>query len=83
MDEQLAHKGLGTKGYSEWGDIRLETWHWWGSAGSILGPVLLNILINDLGLEGILSKFSDNAKLRGDVESQEDRESPQRDLDKF
>ncbi|RMC07091.1 hypothetical protein DUI87_16547 [Hirundo rustica rustica] len=80
MGEQLVHR-MGTKGCSEWGDIRLVTCHYWGSSVSILGPVFFNIFINDLdtGLEG---KFSDDMKLGRAVGSLEGREALQRDPDK-
>ena len=53
--------------------------------GSVLAPVMFLVYINDMtkGVNSYMSLFADDAKLLRKIESKEDREHLQKDLDKI
>ena len=66
--------------YSEWEKVTSGV-----PQGSILGPLLFTIFINDFeeGVNNEVLKFADDSKLWGRVETDEERTGLQKDLDRL
>ena len=71
--QRVVVNGLMSKGRSKRSGI---------AQGSVLGPALLNTFVSNMvsGTEGTLSKFADNTKLCGAVDTLEGRDAIHRDL---
>ena len=81
LDKELA-RCTHSKSCSQWLDVQVETSDEWCASG--VGTGLFSIFVGDMdsGTECTLSKFVDNTKLCGVVDTLEGRDAIQKDLDR-
>lgn len=71
MGRKLDNK-LHSESDDQWFLLRLAACHKWGPPG--MGPMLFNILINELGgIESTITKFDDGTKLGSEVDTSKGR----------
>ena len=84
MDEEWAARSYPESG-GQWFNVRMETCDKWCSQGSVLETMLFNIFINDVNsrIKCTLSKFADDIKLCCMIDTPEEWDATQRDLERF
>eukprot|EP00061_Rhincodon_typus_P003484 g20206.t1 len=65
--------------------VGVEACDWWCASGSVLGPLLFAIYVNDFdeNVQGMISKFADDTKIGSIVGNEEGYQKLQQNLDKL